>query len=345
MPLPVPRRFLLSSLFFALALLVASRAGAELVWTPQGGWKVEGGVLAEAGSGDTQGAIGLMNKARAAEEKGRKGTAIKYYKRVTKKYPNSVFAPEANYRLGNLWLSRKQYYKSFGAYQTVATLYPNTTHFDEVIGKQYQIATALLDGARNRIWGIFPGFTSREKAIQYLEGVLIEAPYGDYAPLALMCVANGHQYLHDEEEAIDSLDRMINTYQQSAITPEAYLKLAQAHSAMVTGPYYDQGATRDAITYFEDFMILYPGDNTVVTAEKGLTSMKLVLADSKMKIGDFYFYRRDNYKAARVFYNEAITVYPGSTVAEAARKRLIEVDEAVAKSAQTQPKKKRFFFF
>jgi len=160
-----------------------------------------------------------------------------------------------------------------------------------------------------------------------------------------MCIANGHKYLKNSEEAIDALDRMINNYPQSANTPEAYLKLAQAHAALVEGPYYDQGSTRDAITYYEDFMILYPGDNTVVTAEKGLTDMKVVLAESKMKIGDFYFYRRDNYKAARVFYNEAITTYPGSAVAETARQRLIEVEAAAAKSAQAEPKKKRFFFF
>jgi len=345
MPLPVQRRFFFSSFCFALLLLLAGRAGAELVWTPQTGWKVEGGALAGVASSEAKGAIGLMNKARAAEEKGSKGTAIKYYKRVAKLYANSVYAPEALYRLGNLWSARKQYTKSFEAYQVVATHYPSTTRYDEIVGKQYHIASALLDGARGRIWGIFPGFTNREKAIQYMEILLIEAPYSDYAPLALMCVANGHKYLKNQEETIDALDRMINSYPQSAITPEAYLKLAQAHASLVEGPYYDQGSTRDSITYYEDFMILFPGDNTVVTAEKGLTDMKLVLAESKMKIGDFYFHRRDNYKAARVFYNEAITIYPGSSVAETARLRLIEVDAAAAKSAQTQPRKKHFFFF
>jgi outer membrane protein assembly factor BamD len=346
MLLPVQRRLLLSSLFFPLLLLLVGRAGAELVWTPQTGWKVEGGALADIGSGiESHDAVGMMNKARAAEEKGSNWTAIKYYKRVAKKYPNSLYASEAQYRLGNLRLARKQYNKAFEAFQTIAIHYPNTNRYDEIIGKQYRIAADLLNGARNHIWGIFPGFTNRDKGIEDMEAILQEAPYGDYAPIALMCVANGHRHMKNSEEAIDALDRMINTYPQSANSPEAYLKLAQAHAALVEGPYYDQGSTRDAITYYEDFMILYPGDNTVVTAEKGLTDMKLVLANSKMRIGDFYFHRRDNFKAARVFYNEAITIYPGSTVAETARQRLVEVDAAAAKSAQSQPKKKHFFFF
>jgi len=329
-------------------LLLAGRACAELVWTPQGGWKIEGGALAgSTGGTETKDAVGLMNKARAAEEKGHNLTAIKYYGRVAKQYANSIYAGEAQYRLGNLRLARQQYQKAFTAFQTIVISYPNTNRFNEVIGKQYHIAATLLDGGRGRIWGIFPGFTNREKAISYMETIVMEAPYSDYAPLALMCVATGHQYLRDSEEAIDALDRMINTYAQNTLLPEAYIKLAQAHAALVEGPHYDQGSTRDAITYFEDFMILFPNDNNVVTAEKGLTDMKVVLAESKIKMGDFYFHDRSNYKAARVFYNEAITVYPDSPVAASAKERLAQVEVAAAKSAEQQahPKKKHFFFF
>ncbi len=343
------RPLTIASVIFVLALLLTSRAAAELVWTPDTGWKTEGGVIAaiDGSSSTTQNALAYMNKARAAEEKGSRGTAIKYYARVTKKYPDSVYAAEAMYRLGNMRLALRQYTKAFEAYQTVAIRYPNTTHFDEIIGKQYHIASALLDGARGRIWRIFPGFSLRDKALEYLEGLLLEAPYSDYAPLALMCIARGHLYFRNTEESINALDRMVNYYPQSVITPEAYLYLGMTHATLVDGPYYDQAATRDAITFFEDFMILFPSDNNVAAAEKGLVDMKKVLAESKIKIADFYFKRRDNYKAARVFYNEAITVYPDSEVATLARARLVEVEAAMKLSESTagQPKKKRFFFF
>lgn len=345
MPPILKSRLFFSALCIAFALLLAGRAAAELVWTPQGGWKVEGGVLAGVSGTDAQNALETMNKARAAEEKGRNRTAIKYYTRVGKKYPNSVYASEAQYRLGKARLARKQYIKAFEAFQAVAIRYPNTTRFDEIIGQQYHIAASLLDGARGRIWGIFPGFSNREKAIEYMEILLIEAPYSDYAPLALMSVARGHQYFKNTEEAIDALDRMVNNYPQSALTPDAYLDLGRTHASLVEGAFYDQASTRDAITFYEDFMILFPSDNNVATAEKGLIDMKKVLADSKIKIADFYFRKRDNYKAARVFYNEAITVYPDSESAATARARLVEVEAAAAASATGQPKKKRFFFF
>jgi outer membrane protein assembly factor BamD len=342
MPPSAPSRFSLVLFVLTLSLLLTGQTRAELVWTPQAGWKLEGGAMAGVSGKDAKSAVEMMNRARLAEEKGNTGTAVKYYTKVAKKFPNSVYAPEAQYRLGKNQIANRKYTKAYEALQIVATRYPNTPHYNEVIGLQYSIGASLLDGARNKVWGIFPGFTNREKGIEFLEILLMEAPYSDYAPLALMSIAQGHAYLKNEEEAMDALDRMINTYPQSVLAPDAYLSLAKAHAALVDGPYYDQASTRDSITYYEDFMILFPSDNNVAAAEKGLTDMKKILAESKIKIADFYFKKRFNYKAARVFYNEAITVYPDSEVAAKARQGLANIDAEIAKAGVP---KKRFFFF
>jgi outer membrane protein assembly factor BamD len=340
------------ALLFSVLGFLASVARADLVWTKQTGWRVEGGALSGLAGADGTNALDQMNKARDAEENGSLRSAIKIYEAVGKRYPNSIYAPEALYRAARLQLARKEYNKAFEDYQTVLGRYPNTKRFNEIVGEQYRIASAMLDGARKRIFfGILPGFTQREKALEYFETILVNAPYSDYAPLALMNIARGHQKLGDTEEAMDALDRMINNYPQSLLAPDAYLKLAQAHASLVDGPYYDQGNTKESITYFEEFMILFPGDTNITSAEKGLDGMKKMLAESKMKIADFYFLKRDNYKAARVFYNEAITAYPESDVAKLAKTRLVQVEakeagKPVPADATAAPaKKKRFWLF
>lgn len=342
---------------------LAGPATADLVWSPQTGWRVEGGLMADFTAEDGRNALDLMNKARAAEEKGDRGEAISLYARVAKRYPSSVFAPEAYYRMGNLYYARNSYFKAFEAYQQIVSRYPNTPNFNDVIGRQYRIAADLADGARNRIFGVVPGFRNRDRAVQYFEQTIANAPYSDYAPLSLMNVAKAHQRLDNTEEAIDALDRMINFYPRSVLAPDAYLKLAQTHATLVDGPYYDQASTNEAITYYEDFMILFPGDSGVAMAEKGLAEMKSVLAESKMILADYYYKYRRNYRAARVFYNEAITVFPDSSIAARARERLADVDARLAE--QTPPavtpaatgdqpatdpkpeekKRKRFLFF
>ena len=147
-------------------------------------------------------------------------------------------------------LRRQEYTKSFEDFQQVLSKYPNTKRFNEIVGEQYRIASALLDGARGRmLWGMLPGFRQRDKAIEFFETILANAPYSDYAPLSLMNIARGHQKLGNSENAIDALDRMINSYPQSLLAPDAYLKLGQMHASLVDGPYYDQASTKEAITY------------------------------------------------------------------------------------------------
>lgn len=338
-----------------LWLLLAPAARADLVWGPDSGWRVEGGALAGLTGADGRKALDLMNAARADEEKGSLRAAVKTYGNVAKKYPNSIYAPEAYYRSAKLNLKRKDYVKAFEDYQQVVSRYPNTKRFNEIIGEQYNIARALLDGARGRmLWGLLPGFPNRERAIGYFETILSNAPYSDYAPLSLMNIAIGHQKLHNTEDAIDALDRMINNYPQSLLAPDAYLRMAQVESTLVDGPYYDQAATKESITFFTDFMLLFPSDANVAVAEKGLDNMKTMLAESKMKMADFYFYKRNNFTAARVFYNEAITTYPESAIAKRAKLRLADVEaKAAGKPVPAQgkgegdapAKKKRFLFF
>ena len=69
------------------------------------------------------------------------------------------------------------------------------------------------------------------------------------------------------------------------------------------------------------------------------------IAESKIVMADFYYYKRktpEGRLAARVLYNEAITLYPESDVAKVARARLAEVDaaEARSKAGGGQPRKK-----
>lgn len=336
-------------------LLVPARLAADLIWTPQGGWKVEGGVLAGLGGDEGRNALDLMNKARAAEEAGSLNSARKLYTTVSKKYPNSVFAAEALFRTGAIYQKRQQFYKAFDNYQAMLARYPSSEKFTQVVGEQYRIASDLFAGKRSKIWGWLPGFRNREKALEYFEIIVATAPYSDYAPLALMNAARGYKQINETPAAIDALDRMINTYPRSVLTPDAYLKIAQTHSSLVDGPYYDQASTKEAITYYEDYMILFPGDAGMATAEKGLAEMKTVLAKSKLTIADYYLKYRKNYKAAKVFYNEAITVYPDSPVAAEARTKLVNVEAQLERQASTaagQPappvapkKKKRFLLF
>jgi hypothetical protein len=53
--------------------------------------------------------------------------------------------------------------------------------------------------------------------------------------------------------------------------------MAQTYSNLVKGAEYDQGSTRQAISYYEDFLILFPQSQYLGEVESNLDSMEDLL--------------------------------------------------------------------
>lgn len=348
-----PRRIgFLTTLLVLWAFLGAVAVRAELVWDAASGWRVEGGALSSfVSTPEGKNAKALMDTARRAEDEGKTSRALKAYNRVIKKYPASLYAPEALFRAAKFYEDGRRFTKAFNYLQRIVSEHPAYPHFTEVLGAQYRIAEKLTGGMRPLYWGLIPGFKQREKGIEYYEAVVVNAPYSEYAPISLMNAARAYTATDNRDAAIDALDRMINNYPDSFLTSDAYLKLAATQASITQGPPYDQASTQLALTYYQDYLILYPGEADAAVANKGFGDARTMLAESKMNIGDFYYKYRSNYKAAKVFYNEAVTIYPESAVAERARKLLAKIEKIEAGelpadgSARPEPKGKRFWLF
>jgi len=316
-------------------LLGSQAIQASIDWTPSQGYKISGDTSSVfiGDPAEFDELVSTMNEARELQERGKYIPAIRRYKRVVKRNPGSVFAPEAIFQVGECEYQRTRFRKAFDAYTSVIINYPDYENYGKVISRQFEIANDLYEGKRARYFGFIPGFKGYDRAILMFETMVRNAPYSEYAPMALMKVAELHLKANDDYYAIDALDRLINNYSDNMLVADAYLLLAQTFAKLVDGPYYDQGATREAISYFKDFMILYPNHPRIAEAEAGLAAMKSIEAQSKMVKGDFYFYKWKDLRAARVFYNEAITVAPESPEAEEARQQLAIIDERMEERA------------
>ncbi|MEM7673327.1 MAG: outer membrane protein assembly factor BamD [Verrucomicrobiota bacterium] len=264
----------------------------------------------------------LFEDGQAALADGNEGRAFRRFKKISEDYIRTIPAPDALVEMSRIQQNRKQWNKAFETLQITLLRYPDYEGFQTIVAEQFKIATALMDGARGRFLWIIPTFKNSKKARQYFETVVANGPYSDYAPLALMNVAIVSDRRNEPEYAIDALDRMINIYPDNMLAADAYYQLAEVYSGLVEGPAYDQGSTREAISYYEDFLILFPDSPLIGDAESGLETMKEVYARSKYDLGEFYFVYRRNTTAALTFYNEAITVAPDSDSAASAQVRV-----------------------
>jgi outer membrane protein assembly factor BamD len=352
MPVAARRIGFLTTLLVLWALFAGALARADLVWEPATGWRAEGGVIAPfLASAEGKNAKSLMDAARRAEDAGQMGKAVKAYNKVIKKYGSSLYAPEALFRTAAYYERRHQFTKAFRNLQRIIAEHPSYSRFNEVLGAEYRVASKLVGGERPRYFGLIPGFKQREKGIEFLEQVVTNAPFSEYAPLSLMSAAQAYTDTGDRDASIDALDRMINNYPESFLTPDAYLKLAATQASITQGPPYDQASTQLALTYFQDYLILYPGEADASIATQGFDDARVMLAESKMNMGDFYYRYRSNYTAAKVFYNEAITIHPDSPVAARARRLLADIaqiesgEKADPNAPRPGPRSKRFWLF
>jgi len=298
-----------------------------LVWTQDKGWVVEGGVLANVLGEATQvkNALEAMNEGKKAQDAGNNWLAMGYYKTVVQDFPDSIFAPEAYFQLSKVYLARGQFWEAYTSLQEIVKKYPDYPRFDLVIGAEYNVASVIQGGATPYLWGWFPWFTDYNEAIKIYESVIKDAPYSDYAPIALMNIALVGEQEEKFDVAFDALDRLINTYPNSMFASDAYMQMAKLYRNMVYGPEYDQAPTRNAISFYQDYLTLFPQEADVVKAEEGLDAMRDTLARSRLIMGDFYYYYRNNDIAASIFYNETITLGPNTPAAEEAKKQLAKI--------------------
>lgn len=283
----------------------------------------------------TEKARPIYEKALTAQREGKMRKALRAYKKVYEDYPASAFAGQSLYNSGIIYFERKKWKKAFEMFQTILVFHPDFPQFNELVNYQFRIALANAEGDGVRMLYVIP-YKALNRAVGYFEIVISNAPYSELAPLALINVALIHQYKGQTAEAIDALDRLINNYPSSLLADDAYLSLAETFATLVQGPNYDQGATREAISYFEDFLILFSNNAEVARAEQGLAEMEDVYARSKLVIGQYYFKYRRWYQAAEIFFNEAITIAPDSAAAESARSYIARIAEIRAKYPSTK---------
>ncbi len=321
----------LKSALASITIIACSSASADLVWTADKGWQVQGGVVANVlgEAKNVSNALEAMNEGKKAQDDGSNWLALSYYKAVVKDFPDSIFAPEAYYQMSLVYTKRGQFMDAFESLEEVINRYPDYPKFNSIIGEEYNVASVIQSGKTPYIWGWFPWFTNYKDAITIYEAVIKNAPYSDYAPIALMNIALIATDEENYDEAIDALDRLINNYPQSMFAPDAYMQTAKVYDDMVSGPEYDQTPTRNAISFYQDYLVLFPKESDVSNAEAGLDRMRDTYARSRLVMGDFYYYYRNNHIAASIFYNETITLAPNSEAAAEAKIQLKKIKDGV----------------
>ena len=312
--------FVRAALILLCLFALPFRSPAPLIYTPGEGWTYQ----SAGGKGDWQRtrAQDQLEVAQTALENNDHGLALKAARRVIKVWPLSDYAPQAQYLIGRCHEADGNDEKAFAAYQQVLEKYPKIENHQEILSRQFQIATRFLGGKRFKIWGLIPLFPSMEKTSEMYAKIIRNGPYSDVAPQAQMNIGAAREKQSEYFQAVKAYERAADRYNdREDIAADALYKAGLAYHKQATTAEYDQSVAGQAIATFGDFVALFPNDARVAEAQKLIAAMKSEQARGSFQTAKFYE-KNNRTDGALIYYNEVLLKDPESQLAATARGRI-----------------------
>lgn len=308
--------------------LTASICQSALVWRPGEGWVNEGSGQTLAASD----AKASLQAARNLESQEAFKDALDAYRSITRRWPLSSVAGEAQFKVGLMLEKRAEFWAAYKAYQTVVTKHPSSQFFDLAIERQFSIGNLYLAGEPQKLWKI-PLLPSMDKTSEIFETVVKNAPYGPLAPQSLFKIGLARENQKKWSEAITSYNKLIDKYPGSDFADDAQYQIGYAWYQAASQPDYDQSAAQKSIEAFQDFMVRFPNSEKLSQAQDYMKELSTRRVQGSMNIARFYESQK-NYKAALIYYSDVVQQNPSSELAAEAKQK-VEVMKTLVEEKTT----------
>ncbi|HTY86347.1 MAG TPA: tetratricopeptide repeat protein [Candidatus Acidoferrum sp.] len=314
------RRF--ARLLFAAAwvVLLPCRAPAPLYHVSGEGWYYE--PYGQSAHWQRPRAKEQLEVAQKAFDSGDYDTTLHAAHRILRQWPLSDYAPDAQYLVGRALEAEGRDESAFKAYQEIIDKYPRSSHYDDVLWRQYAIATRFLGGQWFKLWGFIPFFPSMDKTADMFDKIVNNGPYSVVAPHAQLRIGAAREKQKNYPDAVKAYATAADRYyNQPTIAADAVFREGISYARQAARAEYDQGTAGQAIATFTDFVTLYPEDKRVPRAQKAIAVLKTEQVRGNFQIARFYEKSR-KWNGAVVYYNEVLQLDPNSAYAAAARERI-----------------------
>ena len=159
---------------------------------------------------------------------GRTKKAMKQYVALTIYWPESKEAAAAQYHYAKLWDMKGKESKAFDEYQRLFNRYPGQFPYDEVLNRQFEIATNLMYRKKGKFL-FFSGFTAPERAIPMFQAIMTNAPQWEKSAETEYLMGRANELSLEYEAAIGSYMTVQNRYPDSAFAEQASFQTAYCY--------------------------------------------------------------------------------------------------------------------
>jgi outer membrane protein assembly factor BamD len=314
------RRFVFLFVVAAGVALFPFCSPAPLTYTPGEGWYYEpfGGT---AGWQRTR-AKDQLDAAEQAFKGHDYSLALRAANRVVRVWPLSDYAPRAKYLVGRCLEANGKDEMAFNAYQVIIEQYPKSSEYEDVLWRQYAIASRFLGGEWPKLWGYIPYPLSMDQPADMFDKIVKNGPYSGVAPHAQLRIGAAREKQKNYPAAVKAYEVAADRYQnQPVIVADALYREGISYTKEAETAEYDQNTAAQAIAAFTDFITFYPDDRRVPQAQRIITALKSQQEQGNFQIAKFYEGSK-KWDGAVIYYNEVLQLDPNSRYAALARQRI-----------------------
>ncbi|MGC6426248.1 MAG: tetratricopeptide repeat protein [Akkermansiaceae bacterium] len=247
----------------------------------------------------------IYTSAVAAEDAGKTKRARKLFEKVTKEYPLSTVAAEAQYRNARLLDQSGDFLDAFNAYDALISRYPNSPHYSTAIKREIDLAHAAAEGTLRT--PTFIGLKTKldpKKTVGMLEKVRDHAPRSKSAPKAQFTIGEVWQDSEKIERAIPAFQKVVSDFPESKLAPEAQYRIGELLLKEAEDGNQDQANLDRARRAFEDLLLRYPNDRHAREAKKQIA--EIASGDIERTYRTAEFYRKKGQTPSALFYYQEV---------------------------------------
>jgi outer membrane assembly lipoprotein YfiO len=269
-------------IFTLLWIFSAPSVYAEWVWVPEIGW---------VNSRYNRRAVAqeLFNKGKQEMAQKNYDEAVSLFNKVVSDHPTVPESKEALYLFSDCLTAQGSYYEAYLICEEYLEKYPDSSLLPQILKKEYELGTLLLQGKGHRRKMLGIGMLSSVSLGQDILNKVIKAsPYADFADDAYIAMADYHFAEREFPEAQEIYKKIIKEYAQSEWLPYAQYQLALCAMEQFRGFPYEREPLLLAEKRLQEYFIKYPNGSQMEQARQKHKEVRNLLAQKEVETALFY---------------------------------------------------------
>ena len=268
----------------------------------------------------------IYQEARAADNAGKSGKAIKLYDKVATKYPFAPSAPQARFRQAEMLEQQGDVEDAFEAYDQFLDRFQGSGLYSTALNRQASMAQAAAEGdVKSSFLGLKTKF-SLEKTVEMLGKVRDHAPRSRAAAKAQFTMGELYQSKKKSKEAIAAFRQLVRDQPDAPEAPEALFRVGMLFIEEADRGNQNQANLDLAREAFNDYLLQYPGHSRNAEARRMIANLGGRDLQRSYDIAEFY-QKTGNIESAKVYYRDIIKRSSSGKIHDAAKARLKELGE------------------